>query len=122
LARRGGSPLDKGRALNIARKLGADLDPSGAHIQAYVRWEGTIVVSFGIRHSKKAKNGHIPGELQIGPHQALNLANCPMSKEDYLEVLRGKGLLQKVEQAPTPPPQPPPQKRAKPKKQKRKKR
>ena len=93
MGRKGGSRIDHDCATKIAEKLDAEIERAGAHVTATVRVDGVIVVTFGIRHSKKAKNGHLPKELHIGEGDAFRLGTCTMSREQYYERLRRKGLL-----------------------------
>ena len=54
-----------------------------------------ILGYISIRRGSNMEQGHdyIPGNLHISPHQAKDLANCPWSREDYINCMREKGEL-----------------------------
>lgn len=90
--------ITKELAEQIVRKLGATIDmrKGRPHDLAKV-WEGGLLVAmFGIRRgsSKDQGHDHIPDLLHIRPNEAKNLGLCPMSREEWIERLREKGLLQ----------------------------
>ena len=83
-------------AKSIAKKLRARIEPGRkAHDIALFFHEGKLIVQFGIRRgsSKDAGHDHVPEQLHLRPHQAKLLGQCPMSLEDYINVLADKGLL-----------------------------
>ena len=89
----GGSPLQKKQAVDIANKLKADIVRKTNHDIAIVRWQGFFIGSFGIRRDRYAGHGHIPGQIFITQSEALQLARCHMSKDDYFDILRQRGVL-----------------------------
>ena len=93
MAKRGGSKILKRDAEDIAAKLGATIAPKTKHDFAKIRNGDTLVATFGISRSRKAKHGHIPHELKVSETQALRLASCTMTYADYIGVLRAKRLL-----------------------------
>jgi len=87
------SSLNKEDARKIVRKLGARIKPGGPHDIAEV-WEGgVLLVRFGIRRGsrKDLGHGHISHQLPLRPHEAKDLALCPLSKDRYLELLAERG-------------------------------
>ena len=92
MAKRGGSKLLRKDADDIARKLHADLT-TGAHITAAFRHNGVLILNFGIRHGAKSKHGHLPRALHLNQAQTVKLARCQISRDEYIEILRAKGLL-----------------------------
>ena len=92
LGKRGGSKLLRKDAEDIARKLRAATS-SGAHITAAVHHNGVLVASFGIRHGSRSAHGHLPGALHLSQSQTVQLARCQISRDQYFELLRKKGLL-----------------------------
>jgi hypothetical protein len=87
------SKLSADHAEKIARKLGAELK-EGRHQRAYIRWQGTLVAHFGIRRSsREVGHDYIPREIFVTMRQALDLARCPLSAEDYFNILRLHGRL-----------------------------
>jgi hypothetical protein len=87
--------LTKRDAEAIARKLGAVIETKrAAHDVAKVYYGDRRVASFGIRRGKPGEgHDHIPGELHIGMHDCKQLAECPLSREGYFEILRGQGMI-----------------------------
>ena len=83
-------------AERIARKLGAQVERTRkGHDRAVVLEGGKRVAGFGIRRGSGSNIGHdfIPGNLHITMHQCKQLAECPLSREGYLEILRSKGMI-----------------------------
>ncbi len=90
------SKMGQREALEIAKKIGANLNPDGKHQTATLWHKGKLILRFGIRHSKKSGQGHLVGEnheLRLNATRALALAKCTMSKEEYIEHLKGRGLI-----------------------------
>ena len=53
------------------------------------------IASFGIRRGSKKDipHGHIPEALHIRPRQCLDLARCPLSRDEWIGLLRERGLI-----------------------------
>ena len=89
--------ITKEHAIQIAKKLEAELRPRKrkAHDLYAVYHEGRRVAQFGIRRGSEKDKGHdhIPGQIFITPHNALRLAQCPMARKEWLEVLRNRGMI-----------------------------
>lgn len=85
-------------AMAIIRKLGAVQvqTRNKKHDQYRVVLHGVLVGHISIRRGSNREQGHdyIPGELYLTPRQARDLANCPMSVEEYIACLREKGVLE----------------------------
>jgi hypothetical protein len=63
---------------------------------ATLRVDGNIVLTFGIRHGAKSGHGHLCGsnrDLRMNEGRVVALARCTMSKDEYFDVLREKGVL-----------------------------
>ncbi len=91
------SNLQRRDALKIARKLGAEVEDGGNHQQACFRHNGRLILTFGIRHGSKSGHGHLEGEtgdLKLNGRKAKQLAECTMSKDEYVEHLTGMGLIE----------------------------
>jgi hypothetical protein len=89
-------PINKDHANSIAKKLGAIIDTGKkAHDIACVYHKGVLIATFGIRRGsdRNLGHGHIPKDLHLSPRQTLLLAQCPMSLEQWLDVLRDGGWL-----------------------------
>jgi hypothetical protein len=92
------SIIERSDAISIAAKIGADVNKSGAHQTATLRVNGILVLTFGIRHGAKSGHGHLcgsNGDLKLNEKRVAALARCTMSKDEYFEVLRDRGLLPK---------------------------
>ncbi|MBI3852396.1 MAG: hypothetical protein HY298_19240 [Verrucomicrobia bacterium] len=88
--------ITKESALKIAKKLEAEIETGGkAHDMAYVYHEGKMIANFGIRRGSQKDKGHdhIPRDLHVGPHDARMLAQCPLTRAGWLDILGEKGLL-----------------------------
>ncbi len=81
-------------AERIAKKLGADVRPGRKHDLAVVRHGGRYITQYGIRRgSRDLPHPHIHRQLHISPRQTRDLADCPMSADQYFQTLARKGLL-----------------------------
>jgi hypothetical protein len=78
----------------IAKKLQASLKNGRDHELARIYYDGKLVAQFGIRRSSKDV-GHdfIPGQIHVTRNQARLLADCPMSFEEWVSVMKGRGLI-----------------------------
>jgi hypothetical protein len=93
--------ITKEHAEKIVDKLGATVVTSGrAHDRAEFYYKGVLIASFGIRRSSRKDIGHdfLPADLYLSHRQTLDLANCPLSYEDYVEILKDKGYIQEAGQ------------------------
>jgi hypothetical protein len=90
------SKLEKRDAIDIAKKLGADLQKDGAHQKAIFWHDGKLVLWFGIRHGRTTGQGHLVGEnhqLKLNATGALALARCTMTKDEYIQHLKDCGII-----------------------------
>jgi hypothetical protein len=87
--------ITKRLALAIVKKLGANLEAKRSHDYAKVYHNGKLIALFGIRRGSSVEQGHdhIPSALNISPHQARLLGQCPLSKQEWLDILSGKGFI-----------------------------
>jgi hypothetical protein len=89
--------ITKELAQKIAEKLGAvcHSKKNRPHDLYVVYHAGRRVAQFGIRRSSEKDKGHdhVPNSIFLSPHRALLLAQCPMSRDDWLTVLRGRGMI-----------------------------
>jgi hypothetical protein len=90
--------ITKQHALDIAEKLKAVLQTSKKqrpHDLYGVFEEGVLVAAFGIRRgsNKEAGHDHLPKQLFVGPKDAKDLAQCPMSREQYIQKLKQRGKI-----------------------------
>jgi hypothetical protein len=91
------SKLTTEHADKIANKLVGPPEGGRKHEHVYVKWRGRIVASYGIRRSSH-QVGHdfIPRQIFVTTHQAIDLARCPLSREDYFAILQLHGHLPKM--------------------------
>lgn len=89
--------ITKELALKIAKKLKADITRGvGAHDLAEVWHDGILVASFGIRRGSEKDQGHdhVPEEIFVNAHFSKQLGQCPKSREQWIEALTKKGLIE----------------------------
>lgn len=87
--------LSQREASRIADKLGATRKEKRNHQVIYVRSpNGVLVGRYGIqRGSKELPHDYIPGQIQISMREAIQLAQCPMSAEQYFELMAERGKI-----------------------------
>lgn len=87
--------ITKELAQKIARKLKAQIHSKGRHDFASIYFKGKMIASFGIRRGSKKDSGHdyVPEQLFIKQKEALQLGRCPLSREEWLSIIRAKGKL-----------------------------
>ena len=89
--------LTKEHALKIAKKLKADIDErkNRPHDLARIYYGEKLVTSFGIRRGSKKNLGHdhIPSQIYASPRNTRLLADCPLSREDWVKSLKEKGWI-----------------------------
>lgn len=87
--------ITKTHAELIAKKLEAELKQRSGHELAIVRYNGRAIAHFGIRRGSRKDQGHdhIPGQIHLGDHDCLELGRCSMTREQWIERLKEKGLI-----------------------------
>ena len=87
--------ITKEHAERIAAKLQAVIEKGAKHDLAKIYHGQRKVARYGIRRGSKKDMPHsyLPGQLFVSRTDCLALAECPMSREQWLEILREKGLL-----------------------------
>jgi hypothetical protein len=82
-------------AEKIAYKLKATFVSKKRHDIAQIYHEGKLVALFGIRRGSKKDEGHdfIPSQIFVTTAQAKLLGQCPLLREDWIQILREKGKL-----------------------------
>src|SRR2546425_423892 len=88
--------LTKAHALDIAKKLRADIRSKSAHDLAVIVHNGKRIAQFGIRRGSNRNQGHnhIPNGVHLNAHDTLLLAQCSISADEWLEMMRQKGLIE----------------------------
>lgn len=89
------SVLNKKDALKIAKKLDVEIDTSPkAHDLAIIRYRGVEVTSFGVRRGRKdLGHDHVMRSLYVSPREARKLADCSMSKTEWVDKMKEKGFI-----------------------------
>lgn len=86
--------LTQRHAKDIAEKLSAELINKREHDVAIIKSNDVLLGSYGIRRgSKELGHDYIPRQIGVTMRQAQDLANCPMSKEEYFEEIRRQGRI-----------------------------
>jgi len=88
--------VTKEHAHKIVEKLKAQIhSKKKAHDLAIVYHEGKRVASFGLRRGSRKDLGHdhIPHDLHVSPRVCIDLAQCPVSREDWIKMLIDKGVI-----------------------------
>lgn len=89
--------ITKEFALKIAGKLEAVLHskPNRPHDLYVVYHEGRQVAQFGVRRGSQKDKGHdhVPADIHLSPHKARLLGQCPMSREEWVAEMTGRGLI-----------------------------
>ena len=90
-------------AERIARKLQARFKRGTKHDIAQIWVEGKLVASFGIRRGSKRDQGHdhVPQQLYVPTGKARLLGECPLSAEEWVEMMREKGIVPRRPAGPT---------------------
>lgn len=88
--------ITKELALRIVKKLKAKMHPrpDRPHDLACVFEDGKLIAQFGIRRgsSKELGHDHIPDQIFVRPREARLLGQCPLSREEWITLIREKGL------------------------------
>lgn len=87
--------LNKDDAQKIAKKLKARIHSGSAHDIAVVEYEGKHVADFGIRRGSRRDqgHGHIPCSIHLSLRDALSLAQCALSYDQWIQRMKAKGLI-----------------------------
>jgi hypothetical protein len=84
--------FDRREAEAIAKKLDAEIRTGRKHDLVVIRWRGTIVCKYGMRRGSSS-HPYIPNQIGLSLRQAIDLARCPLSRDEYFKLLRRKGWL-----------------------------
>jgi hypothetical protein len=87
--------LTKDHATAIARKLRAVMISGRKHDIATIKYDGLTVAQFGIRRGSRRDQSHdyIPSQIHVTRQQATLLAQCPMSFEQWVAIMKEKGRI-----------------------------
>jgi hypothetical protein len=87
--------ITRNHAEAIAKKLKAVYRKASAHTIAEIYEDGMLIADFGIRRGSNKEQGHdhVQKDLHVTSRDAKLLAQCPLTREAWLDLLRDKGLL-----------------------------
>ena len=105
--------ITKEDAVDIAKKLKAEIVPKGGHDIAKIYYEHQLVAWYGIRRGSKKDLGHdyVPSQIHLSSGKARLLAKCPLSEKQYFQILKDKNVIStlpnqaQADANPTPPKQ-----------------
>ena len=88
--------ITKEHAEKIAGKLEAVIKEGAKHDLAKIYHNNKKVAQYGIqRGSKKdASHSYIPGQIFVSKKDCLLLAQCPLSRDEWVEKLKEKGHIE----------------------------
>ena len=89
----GAGKIEQRDAWAIAKKLGADERSGPKHDVISIRYDGTIIASYGIRRDKTAPHDYIAKQIFISLNETQALARCTLSAEKYYSLLKKKQKL-----------------------------
>lgn len=87
--------ITKYLAEKIARKLKAEISTGKKHDIARVFHENKMIAQFGIRRgsNKNLGHDHIPSQIFVNRSQALLLGQCPLSIDEWIQIIKDKGKI-----------------------------
>ncbi|MCX7048435.1 MAG: hypothetical protein NTX50_23485 [Candidatus Sumerlaeota bacterium] len=89
--------ITKQLAIKIAEKLEAKIisKHKKAHDLALIFHNGKMIAHFGIRRGSNKEMGHdhIPEQIFVGMREAKLLGQCPLQRNDWLEIIKKKGKI-----------------------------
>lgn len=87
--------LTKTHAEAIAKKLKATIRPKAAHDLAIVEHNNKRIVQFGVRRGSRRDSGHdhLPGDLHLNFRDTMELARCPLTRDEWIRRMKEKGLI-----------------------------
>jgi hypothetical protein len=74
----------------IVKKLRAQ-ERDSTHHKYYDIWDdGTLLLTFGVSHTPKKDKpqNHLPKDLCLSQYETIQLAQCQISRDDYIKKLR----------------------------------
>lgn len=87
--------ITKELAEKIVKKLKAKILKRGnrPHDLAQVFHKGRLIASFGVRRGSKKNLGHdhIPDQIYVSTREAKLLGQCPLSRDEWINILTEKG-------------------------------
>lgn len=78
----------------IADKLGCTFYEGRSHKYYELFVDQKLIARFGVRRASREKgHGHVPRELHVTQKQCRDLSKCPLTKDEYLQILRERNIL-----------------------------
>ena len=93
--------ITKEHAERIAEKLSAVIEAGAKHDLVKIYYNNRKVAQYGIqRGSKKdAPHSYIPGQIFVSKRDRLLLAQRPLSRDGWVEILKRKGVIEEEDEA-----------------------
>lgn len=87
--------ITKTDAQDIARKLEAKIQTGGAHNIAAIWVDDVLVAKFGIRHGSRRDQSHqhIPKDIHFSPNKTKQLAQCTISRDQWIQSMKEQGFI-----------------------------
>jgi hypothetical protein len=95
--------LNRDHADKIAKKLKARKHQGSAHEIAVIEYDGKYITEFGLRRGSKKDqgHGHVPASIYLSLRDALALAQCSLSYEDWVQRMKDKGVIKEEPDSPS---------------------
>ena len=78
----------------IAKKLGITPTEKRRHLSVVVQIEGQVIGRYGIRRgSGDLDHSFISKQIGLTPREARDLSMCPLTRVEYIALLRQRGRL-----------------------------
>ena len=88
MVKKKGSKILKSEAEAIALKLQATIETKTKHDVAKIYHGDNLIAHFGIRRGNDSPHSYIPRQLRISEKDALGLARCTVSRDQFLALRR----------------------------------
>lgn len=91
--------INKEHALKIKKKLKAKEQgnvKNRPHEPYAVYHDNVLIAEFGIRRgsNKELGHDHLPEHLYLKPSECLRLAQCSITRNEWLEMMKNQGLIE----------------------------
>jgi hypothetical protein len=90
-------------AEKIFAKLEVEAVNSSHHCRGFVTYNGVRVLPVFYSHGRKDMPGHVPKRfaksLRLTLEEFAVLKRCTMTKEEYFEILRSRGVVAAIEKS-----------------------
>ena len=78
----------------VVGKLGLEVSEGGSHRKAKFYYQGELIIStLRSRSPKEFEEHQVRRQLKLDSRQLRAAVRCTLGREDYIDILREKGLL-----------------------------